>query len=408
MNPEAIASLQIQPSETPGRKPGGTASDVATRPDPALFSGVLRETMGTRVHVVRKGENLSQIVTRTLKITGDHESLARGNVGEAIQRVARHNGLKNPDLIFPGQKLDLSPLFSAGQRPPSGSGSFPLPGAALGPSRVALPSAYPVTRAAVAMAMTMATVPPSSPALSGTPGDDPALKALVGKLRDVEAALARALPLAASVRGNAARAVPGNGIPTESPVRTALAGLRSAPPSWSAVLSGNVTVTSDFGYRKDPFTGRGAFHEGIDLTSDNGAEVKAFATGVVAHSGWMPGYGKSVILHHADGTETLYGHCEKIHVSRGDVVAKGTAIGVMGSTGRSTGDHLHFEVRRNGRVIDPLKVLLGERDYGQYYAKRNTVDPSASAGAPRVNAIRRAIRGYSTLPAVTLPRHERP
>jgi len=126
VNPEAIASLQIQPSETPGRKPGGTASDVATRPDPALFSGVLRETMGTRVHVVRKGENLSQIVTRTLKITGDHESLALGNLGKSIQRVARHNGLKNPDLIFPGQKLDLSPLFPAGQRPPPEADLFPF------------------------------------------------------------------------------------------------------------------------------------------------------------------------------------------------------------------------------------------------------------------------------------------
>ncbi|HOQ89324.1 MAG TPA: M23 family metallopeptidase, partial [Candidatus Hydrogenedentes bacterium] len=161
------------------------------------------------------------------------------------------------------------------------------------------------------------------------------------------------------------------------------------------------------GFRKDPFTGKRAFHSGVDLTSDSDAEIRAFATGTVVHSGWMPGYGKTVVLRHADGTETLYGHCEKINVSPGMVVARGSTLGVMGSTGRSTGEHLHFEVRRNGRPVDPLKVLIGEQQYGQYYASRarHTVTGDLSG---KTNSVRRAVKGYTTFPAALSVRVGRP
>ena len=414
MNPESITSVEPVPTGTRNISHHHPGQPGVSRPDPAVFSSILRETLQNRpettsptIHTVRKGENLSQIVAQTLKANGTPGTLTARVFHEAVLRVAQHNHLKNVDLIHPGQRLDLSPLFSRQTNHPASLAAPSTIGKALGPATTGLPVSFPVTRAAVAMAMSMAAVPPSSTALTGPPAD-PGLDPLVQKLRDVQTALSRMLPLAASAPPRATRITPAEQPQTGSIVRSALTSMKSSSPSWSVVLSGDVTVTSDFGFRKDPFTGKRTFHEGVDLTSDPGAEVRAFATGIVTHSGWLPGYGKTVILRHADGTETLYGHCDRVHVSSGEVVAKGTALGVMGSTGRSTGNHLHFEVRRNGRAVDPLKMLLGERDYGVYYASRKVSDPVASEKTGRTNSLHRAVRGYSTLPAVTLSRSARP
>jgi len=414
VNPESITSVEPVPTGTRNISHHHPGQPGVSRPDPAVFSGILRETLqnpletaAPTIHTVRKGENLSQIVAQILKTNGTPGTLTAREIHDAVLRVAHQNHLKNVDLIHPGQRLDLSSLFSRQMNRPASLAAPPTVGKAIGPATTGLPASFPVTRAAVAMAMTMAAVPPSSTVLTSHPAD-PGLNPLVRKLRDIQTALSRLLPLATSTAPRATRLTPAE-LPKTGPiVRSVLTGMRSGTPTWSAVLSGNVTVTSDFGFRKDPFTGKRTFHEGVDLTSDPGTEVRAFATGIVTHSGWLPGYGKTVILRHADGTETLYGHCDQVHVSSGDVVAKGTALGVMGSTGRSTGNHLHFEVRRNGRAVDPLKMLLGERDYGVYYASRKVSDPVASEKTGRTNSLHRAVRGYSTLPAVTLPRSARP
>lgn len=115
--------------------------------------------------------------------------------------------------------------------------------------------------------------------------------------------------------------------------------------------------SSDFGYRSDPFHGGGAFHAGIDMLGGTGDAIHAAADGVVVRAGWWAGYGKVVVVDHGNGMETRYGHMTRFHVKAGDVVRQGQVIGGMGSTGRSTGTHLHFEIRLDGRALDPQPFI---------------------------------------------------
>jgi murein DD-endopeptidase MepM/ murein hydrolase activator NlpD len=115
--------------------------------------------------------------------------------------------------------------------------------------------------------------------------------------------------------------------------------------------------SSDFGYRSDPFHGGGAFHAGIDMTGKTGDAIHAAADGVVVRAGWWAGYGKVVVVDHGNGLETRYGHMSRFHVKEGDVIRQGQIVGGMGSTGRSTGTHLHFEIRLDGRPLDPQPFL---------------------------------------------------
>lgn len=125
----------------------------------------------------------------------------------------------------------------------------------------------------------------------------------------------------------------------------------NAKPSIKPV---NTRVTDTYGYRKNPFTNRGSeFHKGIDFAGDTGTSIKATGDGVVIFAGWQSGYGKVVIISHGYGITTLYGHNSKLLVEKGDKVKKGQIITKMGSTGRSTGSHLHYEVRLNGKVVNP-------------------------------------------------------
>ncbi len=116
-------------------------------------------------------------------------------------------------------------------------------------------------------------------------------------------------------------------------------------------------ITSGFGWRRDPFTGRRAFHYGVDISAPVGFPVRAAASGIVVYAGWYGGYGNVVIIKHNMGYSTVYGHLSAIVVNPGQVVRKGQVIGAVGNTGRSTGPHLHFEIRKNGRAINPLKFV---------------------------------------------------
>jgi murein DD-endopeptidase MepM/ murein hydrolase activator NlpD len=120
-------------------------------------------------------------------------------------------------------------------------------------------------------------------------------------------------------------------------------------------LSGEVNST--YGYRKDPFNHRSAFHSGIDIEAKPGQAVVTTADGVVDHADWKKGYGKTVIVKHKGGYETLYGHLSEIEVKKGQEVKSGDIIGYAGSTGRSTGTHVHYEVIRNGKNLNPAKYL---------------------------------------------------
>jgi murein DD-endopeptidase MepM/ murein hydrolase activator NlpD len=119
-------------------------------------------------------------------------------------------------------------------------------------------------------------------------------------------------------------------------------------------------ITSHIGWRKNPF-GRGyEFHSGIDITAPQGSRVLATADGVVVLAGWYGDYGKTVIIRHSSGYLTLYGHLSQVDVKEGQKIKAGDVVGRVGSTGRSTGPHLHYEVIRDNKPIDPSKFLAWE------------------------------------------------
>jgi murein DD-endopeptidase MepM/ murein hydrolase activator NlpD len=120
-------------------------------------------------------------------------------------------------------------------------------------------------------------------------------------------------------------------------------------------------ITCGFGERSDPFTEEPAFHTGIDISSPRGHAIVASAGGTVVKAGWVNGYGRCVEVAHGLGLRTLYGHLDEIQVIEGQHVSRGEAIGVVGTTGRSTGPHLHYEVRLDNRAVNPLPYILDAR-----------------------------------------------
>jgi len=120
----------------------------------------------------------------------------------------------------------------------------------------------------------------------------------------------------------------------------------------------NYIINSTFGYRSDPVKrGRVEFHPGLDFKGRRGDAVKSTADGKVILARWFQGYGKCIRIRHKNNLETLYGHLSKINVKEGQVVNTGQVIGRVGSTGHSTGNHLHYEVRKNGKPVNPRKFL---------------------------------------------------
>jgi murein DD-endopeptidase MepM/ murein hydrolase activator NlpD len=122
-------------------------------------------------------------------------------------------------------------------------------------------------------------------------------------------------------------------------------------------IGGNFRMSSGFGMRVDPFTNTLARHEGLDFTAMQGTPILATADGTVTRSGWEDTYGNIVEVTHAEGFMTRYAHISKRHVTEGQRVKRGQHIADVGSTGRSTGPHLHYEVFRHGHVLNPAQVL---------------------------------------------------
>ena len=116
-------------------------------------------------------------------------------------------------------------------------------------------------------------------------------------------------------------------------------------------------ISSYFGRRTDPFDGRQAYHRGIDFAAPEGSQVIAVASGIVTYSKDRFGYGRTVEINHGNGYVTRYGHNSRLLVAIGDTVQKGDSIALIGSTGRSTGPHLHFEVLKEGRAVDPMRFV---------------------------------------------------
>jgi len=140
----------------------------------------------------------------------------------------------------------------------------------------------------------------------------------------------------------------------ESLMSTRSLGERTLPGGWP-IIGG--WISSHFGSRSDPFTGRGAFHAGVDFAGKPGSKVIATGPGVISFSGYKNGYGYVVEITHPTGYLTRYGHNSRNLVREGQAVQKGDAIAIIGSTGRSTGTHVHFEVERDGRTLNPMRYL---------------------------------------------------
>jgi murein DD-endopeptidase MepM/ murein hydrolase activator NlpD len=136
------------------------------------------------------------------------------------------------------------------------------------------------------------------------------------------------------------------------PIRTPRSVSTSAIPSGAPLRA---TLTSGFGMRVDPILGTRRLHSGIDLAAPNGSPIVATSDGLVGKAGWNGGYGLYVSLEHGGGLQTRYGHMSRLAVAAGEMVKKGDVIGYVGSTGRSTGPHLHYEMRLNGIAVRPTR-----------------------------------------------------
>lgn len=143
-------------------------------------------------------------------------------------------------------------------------------------------------------------------------------------------------------------------------------GLQEEAQEWKALSDGmpdawpldSFSISSGFGTRVDPFTYDISSHSGLDLVADYGTPVYAAGGGIVTASEFSSaGYGNYIILEHANGYESLYGHCSELYVSVGEVVEKGQLIARVGASGRATGSHLHFEIRVDGQQVNPLAIL---------------------------------------------------
>lgn len=129
--------------------------------------------------------------------------------------------------------------------------------------------------------------------------------------------------------------------------------LNVLPAGWPI----NGRLMDGFGHRSDPFSGEGAMHTGVDISAPVGTPIKATADGIVIHANWYDGYGRCVIVDHGNGYQTLYGHLSRIDVIDGQEIRQNEMVGRVGSSGRSTGPHLHYEVRVHFTPVNPYRFL---------------------------------------------------
>ncbi len=132
----------------------------------------------------------------------------------------------------------------------------------------------------------------------------------------------------------------------------------SSIPSINPVYSPDAWVSSAYGYRDDPINGKKKFHDGMDVVAPRRTPIIATADGVVKFAGWRAGLGRMVEIRHGYGYTTVFGHNEKLSVKKGDHVKRGDVIALLGSTGRSTGPHLHYEIRLNDKTKNPYKYVI--------------------------------------------------
>lgn len=363
----------------------------AARPAPAI----------PEAHTVRTGDNLYRIVRDALRAQGRPAGAPEIHAG--IQAVAQANGLRNPDLIHPGQRLDLAALAN-----PARPAEIAVAGPTLTFDR--LPAAppeppKPIANFQTARASALAAAPGLSPAAAlgamiqspgnardhaadSRPEEAPLRESLRGRVvagrraplaPELQSRVSLANPAALRAEAPPLRpsAAPSEGTGQGGPAPARIASVRhaaerlrgwagelrrddpapAAASPWAGTLGAPGRLTSEFGMRRDPYTGRRAFHSGIDLAAPRGTPIHPFRPGVVTFSGWQTGYGRIVVVRHDNGVESAYAHNAENLVRVGDRVDRNTVIGKVGATGRATGPHLHFEIRKNGRPVNPMPFL---------------------------------------------------
>lgn len=385
-----VYALEVQDASIQGARGNATYTRRPTTDQLAYNAADLAPRAASTVpmsHRVANGENLTRIVQEHLSATGNRPT--NTTVYEAVGIVARTNGLSNPDLIHPGQVIDLSALHRGDpgvETTPSGALpalTLPTPGPVSG-----LPAPRRILQGIRALeAPSVAEAPAADKRALADTMLNPTPASPVGEPIRISRSAVAALVAPPATSLKLARAPKIHGGPTGGPgpvpsdavvalqrvlngTSTALHALRDlmdGEPAleadteengpWASLVNGKARLSSEFGTRKDPFTGRMEFHEGVDLAVKRGTDITAVRDGVVVHSGWKGGYGNTVILSHEDGVETLYAHAARTRVVPGQKVKAGSPIADAGSSGRSTGPHVHFEVREHGRAVNPMPYL---------------------------------------------------
>jgi murein DD-endopeptidase MepM/ murein hydrolase activator NlpD len=377
--------------------PPGSTSAVATRISTTAgadfgesLAGAVQPPAPPASHTVRQGDNLSGIVRNHTRALG--RTLSNAEVWQGVLDVARANGLANPDYIVPGQAIDLSvlspvtapaptpvPAPAVTTAPPLRSSAATVSAEKPAATETVAPEAAAPTPAASASPEPLAVVTHPEPGVSAL-----ALFPMTGHAppaitTPAERATAQVLRRPATQRTGGIGGAPyvrtrrdelevfqlTAGVSYRKPDdvgMTAITEERSTAKAsivqpWAPLLGGAARLTSDYGRRADPFTGVPDFHKGIDLAAKMGTHIHPLREGTVSFSGWQSGYGKVVIVRHDDGLETVYGHNASNRVRKGQRVGPEDVLALVGSTGRSTGPHLHFEVRENGRAVNPMPHL---------------------------------------------------
>lgn len=357
------ALLAVAPPVSAVGYPRDLRSNVASRAErsgeESASSAVPATTFAETLHAVQRGETLSSVVSDYLTSQGRNPSPTE--IYKAVQQVAQANHLANPNRIRVQQTIDLSPLAT----PPAIVAR-------------AVPTASPVLR--TVESILEGTGAPSAPqsaaslrsrlasevtpnAVGERPESEPVSVRNLRKTARVSREPRQRIDLSELVRrilhpdeyraeqaASAAASAAATSDETTSVQKT-----DSEP--WQTLLDHAATLSSGYGMRPDPFTGRLAFHDGIDLAAPAGTAIRPVSPGTVIFSGWKAGYGRTVTVRHADGTESSYCHASMTCVTAGDRVTQETMVARVGTTGRSTGPHLHFQVNRDGRSIDPLQVF---------------------------------------------------
>lgn len=192
---------------------------------------------------------------------------------------------------------------------------------------------------------------------SASGGQDERFRSLFSNWRSLEAEAVPALAAVAEAQAQVSMSGMSNA------VASSVAGFR-APRSRVSIPSrmplAGLTLTSDYGMRMHPVTGRRAAHKGVDLAAPVGTPIYATANGTVSKAAWFSSYGLYVSIEHGGQLQTRYAHMSRLNVAEGQYVNKGDVIGYVGSTGRSTGPHLHYEVRIDGAAVNPIPYMNGE------------------------------------------------